>query len=263
MERFASGQGRTTVATTETGTNAMASAQPPIPLQEAFWNRWAVEAIGKGNEEISLRQAHVITGWLRDLGASDRDILEVGCGAGWFCPQLRRFGRVTGTDLSARQIDGARQRFPDCRFVAGDFMNLNLGRERYDVVVTLEVLAHVADQIGFVGRIARLLRPDGLLMLATQNRPVLERHNRISPPGVGQIRRWVDAEELRVLLAPRFDVIELRSVTPRANRGPMRLVNSRLLNRPIRALLGDRIEEFKERLGLGWTLMALARKRGG
>lgn len=261
MERFASGRLRFRLATIETGKTAMASAQPPIPLQEAFWNRWAAEAIGKGNEEISLRQARVITGWLRELGASDLDILEVGCGAGWFCPQLRPFGQVTGTDLSARQIDGAQQRFPDCRFVAGDFMSLELERERYDVVVTLEVLAHVADQPGFVARIAELLKPGGLLMLATQNRPVLERHNRISPPGAGQIRRWVDAEELRSLLIPRFDVIELKSVTPRANRGPMRLVNSRLLNRPVRALLGDRFEEFKERLGLGWTLMALARKR--
>jgi hypothetical protein len=55
--------------------------------------------------------------------------------------------------------------------------------------------------------------------------------------------------------------MELFSVTPRANRGIMRLVNSRKVNRPIRAIVGDRIEKIKEEMGLGWTLMTLACRR--
>ena len=139
-------------------------------------------------------------------------------------------------------------------------MTLELEPEQFDVVVTLEVLAHVADQQAFVERIAKLLKPSGLLMLATQNRPVLERFNRIEPPGPGQIRRWVDARELTALLSRSFRILELKSVTPRANRGVMRLLNSRKINHPIRTLFGDRFENLKERLGLGWTLVALARK---
>jgi len=99
-------------------------------------------------------------------------------------------------------------------------------------------------------------------MLATQNRTVVERYNTVSPPAEGQLRRWVDEAELRNLLQPHFDVLELFSVTPRANRGPMRIVNSYKLNLPIRAVIGERLEHMKERMGLGWTLMALARLRG-
>jgi len=40
----------------------------------------------------------------------------------------------------------------------------------------------------------------------------------------------------------------------------MGILNSRTLNGPVRFLVGDRVEHLKERLGLGWTLMALARK---
>jgi hypothetical protein len=98
-------------------------------------------------------------------------------------------------------------------------------------------------------------------MMATQNRPVLEKFNRIPPPEPGQLRRWVDKDELRRLLEPGFEIIELFSVTPKANRGLMRLVNSNRLNRPLRAVFGNRVERFKEAMGLGWTLMALARKR--
>jgi hypothetical protein len=41
----------------------------------------------------------------------------------------------------------------------------------------------------------------------------------------------------------------------------MRLVNSRMLNRLVRAALADRIEKLKETVGLGWTLMIFARRR--
>jgi hypothetical protein len=55
--------------------------------------------------------------------------------------------------------------------------------------------------------------------------------------------------------------LELFSVTPTANKGFMRILHSRTLNRPIRALVGNRLDRLKESIGLGWTLMARARKK--
>jgi 2-polyprenyl-3-methyl-5-hydroxy-6-metoxy-1,4-benzoquinol methylase len=152
-------------------------------------------------------------------------------------------------------------RLPDVRFVAGDFMTLDFGRDAFDVVTTLKVLSHMVDQPAFIAKLARHLRPGGHLMLATQNRPVLERYNRISPPKPGQLRRWVDKNELRSLQAKEFETVEIFSITPKANKGLMRIINSRTFNRPVRALVGRRLDRLKEAAGLGWTLMALARKR--
>jgi hypothetical protein len=90
---------------------------------------------------------------------------------------------------------------------------------------------------------------------------VLQHFNRIAPPSPGQPRRWVNQRELRMLLHPEFEVLKLYSVTCRANRGLMRWVHSHKVNWPVRALVGGRVERFKEAMGLGWTLMALARKR--
>jgi 2-polyprenyl-3-methyl-5-hydroxy-6-metoxy-1,4-benzoquinol methylase len=168
------------------------------------------------------------------------------------------FGSVTATDLSDEVLERAQRRFPKATFVSGDFMGLSFGT--FDVVVTLEVLSHVADQPSFVRKLASHLRPGGYLMMATQNRPVLEKFNNIPPPKPGHLRRWVDQNELRDLLKPHFEVLELFSVTCKANRGIMRWVNSRKVNKPVKALLGDRVEHIKERMGLGWTLMTLARK---
>jgi len=133
----------------------------------------------------------------------------------------------------------------------------------FDVVVTLEVLAHVEDQAAFVAKLHAVLKPGGWLMLATQNRPVLERHNMntIKAPAPGQLRRWTSAFELRALLEPHFDVRELFSKTPRASQGPFRILNARPVRQAMRLLVGNRFERLKERMGLGWTLMCLAQKR--
>jgi 2-polyprenyl-3-methyl-5-hydroxy-6-metoxy-1,4-benzoquinol methylase len=126
----------------------------------------------------------------------------------------------------------------------------------------LEVLSHVSEQSTFLGNIASLLRPGGILLLATQNRPILERHMNIPPPLPGQIRRWVDRWELEILLQQNFEVLELFTVTPRGHQGNMRIINSPKLNRIIRIAVGDRFDRLRERLGYGWTLMAMAKLRG-
>ena len=190
----------------------------------------------------------------------DLDIMDVGCGAGWMVPSLRDFGKVTATDVADDVLQRVQARNPGVRCVAGDFMEIDFGRATFDVVVCLEVLSHVADQTAFLEKVAGHLRPGGVLMIATQNRTVMEKYNRIKPPKPGNLRKWYDADELRELLSAWFAVRALFSVTPMSNRGLMRIVHSNLVNTPIRWVFGNRIDRLKERMGLGWTLMALAQK---
>ena len=259
----------------------------PIPLQQSFWNRWNAghreEAVG----EVSRRQAEVVCGWLDSLGRTDLDILEVGCGTGWLCPQLVRFGRVTATDLSDEVLARAQHRLPEVGFVPGDFMQLEFGKSSFDAIVTLEVLSHVLDQKAFVKKLASHLRPGGLLMLATQNRVVLQYLNFLPPPAPGQLRQWVDRRELRSLLESELEVLELFAVTPkvgsglRSGLGLRRWIRSVAQTAPRAGASHHRTDpdtrsidddgtcmrprrwatERLEAMGLGWTLMALARRR--
>jgi SAM-dependent methyltransferase len=236
--------------------------QFPIRTQQDFWNEyWNASHPDWGLHEVHSRQARDVVSWLERLGRDDLDILDVGCGAGWLEAQLLRFGRVTATDLADEPLQRAAERTPDARFIAGDVMTLELEPEGFDVIVSLEVLAHVDDQRAFVSRIASLLRSGGSLMLATQNRPVLERCKHITPVGEGQNRRWTDAEELRALVEPDFHIVDLYTATPVSDHGFMRVVNSQKVNWPVRQLFGDRIDRLKERRGWGWTLMCLAQRR--
>lgn len=230
--------------------------------QRAAWNRWNAASREHARGVVSIRQAEVIEGWLRARDVRNAELLDVGCGTGWMCERLLPFGRVTGTDWADEVVARARLRIPQVQFLTGDFFALQIPPGRFDVAVSLEVLSHVANQAAFLGRIAQLLRPGGLLMLATQNRPVLERWTAIGGPIPGQLRRWVDAPTLRGLVRVEFDIIELTSVLPVGDQGFLRFVNSRKANRALALVAGQaRIDGFKERCLLGHTLMLLARKR--
>jgi 2-polyprenyl-3-methyl-5-hydroxy-6-metoxy-1,4-benzoquinol methylase len=234
----------------------------PIETQQAFWNQWNAMFLEHARATTSQRQAQVIDGWLARLGRRDLEILDVGCGSGWTCERLRPYGRVTGTDLSNEVLRIAQQKFPEVTFVAGDFTTLDLAQARWDVVVTLEVLAHVADQPAFVRRLAQRLKPGGHLMLSTQNRFVLERSDGVAPRAPGQIRQWVNLRELRALLAREFEIDELITVVPWGHRGILRLLNSTKLNRALSWVIPQPVlDRWKERAGLGHTAMVLARRR--
>lgn len=235
----------------------------PLEAQRDAWNRWNAEAREHGQGRVSRRQADLVESWLDRLGRTDLDIVDVGCGAGWMCGRLLRYGRVTGIDMADEVVERAQRRLPQVSFVAGDFMTLDLGERRFDVAVALEVLSHVADQPAFLRRTCRLLKSGGVLMLATQNRPVLERWSKVGMPVQGQLRRWLDPTALRRMLARDFELIELTSLEPVGDQGFLRLVNSTKLNRLLAHVIGaGALERAKERWLLGHTLMALARKRG-
>ncbi|CAN7209027.1 class I SAM-dependent methyltransferase [Phyllobacterium sp. LjRoot231] len=160
----------------------------PIPLQQSFWNQWNASTREIHLDEVSLRQAEVVRNWLEQLGTKELEILEVGCGAGWFCEELCEFGQVTGTDLADEVLARAQKRMPQVKLVSGDFMQLDFGREHFDVIVCLEVLSCVEDQPALIEKLAYHLRHNGYLMLATPNRFVLQRFHRIPPPSPGQVR---------------------------------------------------------------------------
>lgn len=236
---------------------------PQIENQRAAWESWNAEARERSIGGVSTDQRDLVLAWLARLRRRDLDIIDVGCGAGWLCSSLTSYGRVTGTDLASDLVERAQQRWPDVRFVGGDFMSLPFEANAFDAVISLEVLSHVEDQPAFIAKLARLLRPNGMLLLATQNRPVLERLNNIPPSPPGALRRWVDRDELRALLAPHFDIWRMEAITPRANRYPWKLVCNNKVDPVLERVFGDAPKRFKERLGWGWTLMTLGQKRIG
>jgi 2-polyprenyl-6-hydroxyphenyl methylase/3-demethylubiquinone-9 3-methyltransferase len=89
-------------------------------------------------------------------------ILDIGCGGGILCEPLARLGAsVVGADPSTANIAAARLHSAEALADAG---------ERFDVVLAMEVVEHVADVPLFVKRCAEMVKPGGLMVAATLNR---------------------------------------------------------------------------------------------
>ena len=234
---------------------------PGLTEQERFWETWH-EA--KSITEWSLARAEAILRVVGSLPLKDPAILDLGCGSGWFTERLAAYGTVTGTDLSVKAMDEARARFPRATFLAGDLFDVEIPTAPFDLVVCQQVIAHVADQPRLIERAASLLKPGGYLVLTTPNRFVMDRLGDLgwdsNPPE--HIEQWLDRKSLLRLLRPRFEVLRFQSILPMGRRGILRLVNSARLNRLLGLVIPEaRIRELKEKAGLGYTLIVLARVR--
>lgn len=226
-----------------------------------IWDKWNLTyRLGRLDEPSRVRLRYILS-TLTDLKIQNAKILEVGCGTGWQSAELRRFGQVTACDLGSKIIDIAKTNYPDIDFRSGDIQTLDLPTNYFDVVVTSQVLSHVADQAAFVHRLAELLKPGGFLLIDTQNKFVFEHTANIDPPD-GWIRRWVTMKTLKKLLRGDFSVRRATTLEPEGHLGVLRIVNSGRINRYCNKVLGaPRVKRLKERAGFGQSLFALAVKR--
>jgi cyclopropane fatty-acyl-phospholipid synthase-like methyltransferase len=96
-------------------------------------------------------------------------VLELGCGAG--TPETRRLAsrfRLTGVDVSLRQLERARAAVPAAEFVCADFTALELPEGSFEAVVSFYVFNHVPRELlaSLLARIHGWLVPGGWLMAA-------------------------------------------------------------------------------------------------
>jgi len=98
-------------------------------------------------------------------------VLELGSGMGDACEYVAsRFGsRVTGVEMSARQIERARERHRDSRSRGFDFVQADMLRwepsQCYDAVYFGDMLAVAQDRREALERVHRWLRPGGVLTI--------------------------------------------------------------------------------------------------
>ena len=122
-------------------------------------------------------------------------IVDLGCGGGLLCEPLARLGaQVTGVDPAEENIAAARRHAGaegiDVDYRALTVETLAKSGETFDIVLSMEVLEHVADVEGFLRAAAALVRPGGLLAVATLNRTL--KSYALAIVGAEFVLRWVE-----------------------------------------------------------------------
>jgi 2-polyprenyl-6-hydroxyphenyl methylase/3-demethylubiquinone-9 3-methyltransferase len=141
-------------------------------------------------------------------------VLDIGCGGGLLSEPLARLGAaVVGADPAAANIAAAKHHAGEAG-VAVDYRattaeDLADACERFDIVLAMEVVEHVADVNLFVARCAEMVKPGGLMIVATLNRTLksfalaivgAEYVLRWLPRGTHQWDKFVTPNELEIAL---------------------------------------------------------------
>ena len=140
-------------------------------------------------------------------------MLDIGCGAGLLCEPFTRLGaQVIGVDASASNIAAAKLHAEkghlsiDYRCTTVEEMDV---RERFDIVLAMEVVEHVSDVGLFLNRCAAMLKPGGMMVVSTLNRNWksfalaivgAEYILRWLPRGTHQWEKFVTPNELEIAL---------------------------------------------------------------
>jgi 2-polyprenyl-6-hydroxyphenyl methylase/3-demethylubiquinone-9 3-methyltransferase len=142
-------------------------------------------------------------------------ILDIGCGGGLLSEPMARLGaNVVGADASATNIEVAKLHAAESGvkidYRAETAEALADAGEKFDVILNMEVVEHVADVNLFIAKCGEMLKPGGIMFVATINRTFkalalaivgAEYVLRWLPRGTHQFGKLVRPEELESALA--------------------------------------------------------------
>ncbi len=117
---------------------------------------------------MKKKQKRLISIVLSKLKKKDKNIkiLDIGCGEGFTIKLLQKngFKNVSGLDIVDFRV------YYDFKFYVGDMCDDNLKHnEKYDVITALEVIEHTKNPWNFIENCAKLLKPEGELILSRPN----------------------------------------------------------------------------------------------
>ncbi|MEM6383026.1 MAG: bifunctional 2-polyprenyl-6-hydroxyphenol methylase/3-demethylubiquinol 3-O-methyltransferase UbiG [Pseudomonadota bacterium] len=142
--------------------------------------------------------------------------LDIGCGGGLLTEPMARLGAQTmGVDASAENIATARvhadEQGLEIDYRATTAEAIRNDGETFDVVLAMEVVEHVANVPNFIADCAAMVKPGGLMFVATINRTAkaffmaiigAERLLRWLPIGTHHYDKLVTPDELTSAFAP-------------------------------------------------------------
>jgi SAM-dependent methyltransferase len=139
--------------------------------QQELYDRTWRDGLGTGKEERgNLRTNLEFLRTIDSLKVNDR-ILEVGCGIGSVVFELSQQGHnVTGIDISREAIAYGLNKYGDIHLEVQAAEALPYDNQSFDVVLSFDLLEHIAEVDKHIAEVLRVLRPGGYYLFETPNK---------------------------------------------------------------------------------------------
>lgn len=150
-----------------------------------------------------LLKAYVVA-----AGYVQGNLLEVGCGEGrgidLLLPKISSYSAI---DKIEPVINSLQKKYPQGKFIRGNIPPLSVFEsDSFDSIVSFQVIEHIKDDALFLKEIYRVLKPGGLALLTTPNKPLSLSRN------PWHIREYT-AKELTELAKQFFDEVIMKGIT--------------------------------------------------
>ncbi|NQV88628.1 MAG: class I SAM-dependent methyltransferase [Parcubacteria group bacterium] len=175
-------------------------------LKNNFLNKLALRIIGLPHLGFRMRAKIILKEALRISKSSA--VLDAGCGYGLYSMILAEngFNHIDAIDLDQKRIEninnvlGELPRLrPSIKTHIGSITKLPFQNESYDLIICSEVVEHIRDDISAIKELARVLKPNGTLILSV---PYNSKYNQRIFKMFGHERPGYTKENLSTLLRP-------------------------------------------------------------
>jgi len=148
---------------------------------------------------------------VEQLGPSPITILEIGCGSaneyeGFVATGIAQNLIYTGIDISERNIDNARRRYPEVDFKVGDILTDDFDERSYDVVLMKDVLEHMSLQACHFCLDRAISISRFIVLIAFFNEDAMATEHTIQPLRLYHWNRYSRCRLLEHLSSPRLQI---------------------------------------------------------
>jgi SAM-dependent methyltransferase len=203
-----------------------------------------------GRENYWFRRHEAAYRWIaahHGPALAGASVVEAGSGEGYGAQLLREAGArvVAALEYDSESVLHTAHTYPGVAAVEANLAALPLLPGATDVVVSLQVVEHLWDLRGFLRGTRRALRPGGILVVTTPNRPTFS-------PGLGRGERPTnpfhveefDAEQLAgLVVAAGFDDVVVRGVAHGPRLAAEDAAQGPIVEALVRAVLQDAWDE--------------------
>lgn len=148
------------------------------------------DLVNRENDSYAEIKYNLLLKYLKEKKKGSLSILNAGCGSGDLSILLAQAGhRVLGIDPSEEYINLAKERAQqndmNCKFKVGSIEELS--NEKYDCVISTDVLEHIEDDYGAMKKLCQSTKDGGLIIITV---PALQSLFGFHDEQIGHFRRY-------------------------------------------------------------------------